>query len=179
MVEEAKLEPGKGGLVPVGDGWFVVNVAQGNWVKNEAFGSACIFEGEPEFSDLGISLQVLAPGESNGYYHREPENQEDFLVISGECLVLVEEQERRLEAWDFVHCPPDTDHIFVGAGEGPCVILMVGTRRSPEIIYPRSELALRHGASVESDANSPREAYATCPRNEPGGGESWPGLGLA
>jgi uncharacterized cupin superfamily protein len=99
-------------------------------------------------------------------YHGEDE-QEDFLVLSGECLLLIEEEERRLRAWDFVHCPAWTRHIFVGAGDGPCAILMIGTRLVDDVVYPRSELALRHGAGVERETKSPDEAYTRFERYNP------------
>ncbi|MBA2296459.1 MAG: cupin domain-containing protein [Actinobacteria bacterium] len=80
-----------------------------------------------------------------------------YLVLAGECLLLVEGEERRLRAWDFVHCPAGTEHIFVGAGAGQCLIYMAGARTAErEIVYPRSELALRHGAGVETETSSPR-----------------------
>src|SRR5690242_9305236 len=160
MVEAARLEQTEAGLTPAGDGWFVVNAADAVWFTSDAFGSACIFESRAApFRQLGVNLRVLQPGQANGRYHGE-NTQEDFLVLHGECLLLVSEQERRLRAWDFVHCPADTEHIFVGAGDGPCAILMVGARVDPEIFrYPRSELALRHGAGVETETQSPREAY--------------------
>jgi uncharacterized cupin superfamily protein len=113
-----------------------------------------------EFSELGIRLTVLEPGQPNGLYHREA-TQEDFIVLFGESTLLVEGEERHLRAWDFVHCPPDTEHIFVGAGNGACVILMTGTRRPGRpILYPVSDLALRYGAGVETETPSPRDAYA-------------------
>jgi uncharacterized cupin superfamily protein len=133
MVEEARLEPTESGLKPVSDGWFVVNVRDAQWLTTEGgdkqpSGSECSFESrEVEFRQFGIRLHVLPPGEPNGLYHRENQ-QEDFLVLAGECVLLVEGEERRLHAWDFVHSPPGTEHIFVGAGDGPCVILMVGAR---------------------------------------------------
>ena len=97
-------------------------------MTSEAFGDACIFEGGPvDFGQIGYTLAVLQPGQPNGMYHRE-DDQEDFLVLSGECLLIIEGQERPLQAWDFVHCPPGTEHIFVGAGDGPCVIFMAGAR---------------------------------------------------
>ena len=125
------------------------------------FGSACFFEGpEAPFTQLGINVRVLHSGESKGLYHVESA-EEDLLVLVGECLLLVEEQERHLHAWDFVHCPPGTRHAFVAAGDGPCVILMVGGRSSDQtFLYPRSELALRHGAGVERETASPAEAQA-------------------
>jgi uncharacterized cupin superfamily protein len=150
------------------DGWFVVNVRDAPWSENEAFGSRCLFEGpEPWFPDLGIRLAVLSPGRPNCLYHAESA-QEGFLVLAGECLLLVDEEERRLRAWDFFHCPGGTRHVFVGAGDGPCTILMVGAR--PEgrtITYPVSALAGGHGASAESETTVPAEAYAPFPAWKP------------
>lgn len=163
-MEEARLEGEKSGRVPVGDGWFVVNVADTAWLDHETLGSMCIFEGpQAPFAGLGINLHVLLPGQPNGMVHRE-EIQEDFLLLAGECLLLVEEQERRLVAWDFVHCPPGTTHIFVGAGDGPCILLLTSPRVPGHAIhYPVSELALRHGAGVRTATDAPREAYAGLP----------------
>ena len=116
MVEQARLEQLDAGLSPVSDGWFVVNVRDAAWVTNEVLGDACIFEGDDVyFPDVGFTLAVLQPGQAGGRYHREA-NQEDFLVLAGECVLLIEGEERSLQAWDFVHCPPETEHGFVGAG---------------------------------------------------------------
>ena len=168
MVEEARLEDSGAGLAPASEGWFVVNVADAAWQTSEAFAAACGFEGDGGEWDVGFTLAVVWPGKPSALYHRES-NQEDFLVLSGECLLLIEGEERPLKAWDFVHCPPETDHIFVGAGDGPCVIFMVGSRSNEErLVYPRSELALRHGAGVETEAHSGREAYASFQRWKPG-----------
>jgi uncharacterized cupin superfamily protein len=185
MTEEARLEMVASGLAPVGEGWFVANVGELAWITNEVFGAACIFEGDvpvvrgrPELSPLrfeqvGFTLSVLAPGQPSGLYHEES-NQEDFLVLAGECLLLIEGEERRLRAWDFVHCPPGTEHIFVGAGEGPCVIFMTGARtREKRIAYPESELARRHGAGAASDTASPKEAYAKFPHWQTARPEGW------
>lgn len=133
------------------EGWFVLNVRDAAWVTNEVLGSACTFEGDgaPPFGEMGVTLSVLQPGKPSALYHRES-NQEDFLVLAGQCLVLIQGEKRRLRAWDFVHCPPETEHIFVSAGDGPCVIFMAGGRTGEKrITYPRSELALRYGAGVE------------------------------
>jgi uncharacterized cupin superfamily protein len=170
-VEEARLENSEAGLVAVTDGWFVVNVRDAAWVTNDTFGAACIFEGDDApFAQLGFTLGVLLPGRPSGMYHREA-NQENFLVLAGECLLLVEGEERRLRAWDFVHCPAHTEHIFVGAGDRPCLVFMTGAREGwPEkgIVYPRSDLALRHGAGVEVETTAPTEAYARFPSWQPG-----------
>jgi uncharacterized cupin superfamily protein len=162
VVERAQLEDVGSGLVPKTEGWFVVNVRDSAWSTHEVFGASCTFESrEVDFKEFGIGLAVLEPGQPNGLYHGE-ETQEDFLVLAGECLLLVEGEERRLRAWDFVHCPWNTEHIFVGAGEGPCVILMAGSRRPGRpIFYPVSELARRHRAGVEEATNTPRDAYAS------------------
>jgi uncharacterized cupin superfamily protein len=163
-VDEARLEATEGGLEPAGAGWFVVDVRDATWWRNDTFGAGCVFEGEgapdARFAELGINIQVVWPGEPNCMYHAE-DAQEDMLVLSGECLLIVEGQERPLRAWDFVHLPPDTRHVFVGAGEGPCAILMVGARKEPEtILYPVDEVAQRHGAGVDVETPHPREAYA-------------------
>ena len=176
MVEEAQLAETETGFGPVSEGWFVVNVRDARWMRHEAFGAACAFEGPGTwFRELGIKLSVLQPGQPNCLYHRES-LQEDFLVLAGECLLLVEGQERSLRAWDFVHCPPNTEHVFVGAGDGPCAILMVGARSEDEVLlYPVSELARRYGASVENETNSPEEAYAATgfPAREAARPDSW------
>jgi uncharacterized cupin superfamily protein len=170
MTDEARLEQTEGGLEPVTDGWFVVNVRDATWWRNDAFGAGAVFEGslegkEARFREFGINIQVVWPGEPNCMYHAE-DAQEDMLVLSGECLLLVEGQERRLEAWDLVHLPPNTRHVFVGAGDGPCAILMVGTRKDPEtLLYPVDGLAQKHGAGVDEETPSPREAYAKYPRS--------------
>ena len=181
MVEEARLERSEHGLSPVTEGWFVLNVRDAPWSANEAFGEVCFFESDDvQFPDVGHTLLVFRPGQPSGLYHREA-NAEDFLVLAGECLLLVEGEERPLQAWDFVHCPAGTDHIFVASGDAPCVIFMAGARTGwPEkgIVYPRSETALRHGAGVERETTSPAEAYAPFPRwrpeRSPGGADDLP-----
>ena len=159
MVPEAPLEKTDSGLVPKGEGWFVVNAKEARWLEHKAFGSGTTFEGEPEFQQLGINIGVLEPGQPACLYHRE-NAQEDFLVLFGECVLLIEGEERALKAWDFVHCPPWTDHVLVGAGSGPCAILAVGARGNEEIVYPVSDLARRHGAGAEQETPDPKEAYA-------------------
>jgi uncharacterized cupin superfamily protein len=163
-VDEARLEDHGGGLEPAGEGWFVVNVLDAAWIANETFGSCCIFESDAtHFPQSGFTLAVLQPGRPSGMYHRES-NQEDFLVLAGECLLLVEGEERLLRAGDFFHCPRDCEHIFVGAGDGPCVIFMTGSRGNEKaIVYPRSDVALRYGAGVEEETTKPAEAYAAFP----------------
>jgi uncharacterized cupin superfamily protein len=157
-IPEAPIEPADSGRVPAGEGWFVLNVRDARWLDGD-FGAYTRFEGDAaRFQQLGINIGVLAPGQASCMYHGEDE-QEDFLVLAGECLLLIEGQERRLQAWDFVHCPPWTEHVLVGAGDGPCTVLAVGTRTDGDVVYPASELAQRHRAGVERETHDPKEAY--------------------
>jgi uncharacterized cupin superfamily protein len=160
-VPEARIEQSDEGAVVASEGWFVLNAADASWTGHERSGRWVNFEGrEHPFREFGIGIHVLQPGEPNGKYHAE-EVQEDFLVLSGECICLIEGEERHLKAWDFVHCPPHTRHTFVGTGDQPCVIFMTGARREDDtIVYPRSAVALAHGAGVETETPSPAEAYA-------------------
>jgi uncharacterized cupin superfamily protein len=171
MPGEARLEQVGNGLAPVTDGWFVVNARDAAWLQRDGAGGrrakfeldgrvAAGTDLEPVmFGQVGYALEVIAPGEPSGMYHGEA-GQEDFLVLAGECVAIVEEQERHLEQWDFLHCPPWTNHVFVGAGDTPCVLLMVGARVPGGIVYPVSEVAARYGASVAAETRSPHEAYA-------------------
>lgn len=172
-MDEARIEQTPEGLVRRSDGWFVMNLRDAAWAHNERFGSFCTFEGDEKFPHYGINVHVLQPGQPNCHYHGEAA-QEDFLVLSGECLLIVNEQERRLKAWDFVHCAPWTDHVFVGAGDGPCALLMVGARNvDTSLRYPRSERALAHGASAQATTTDPRESYAGCPKSTPTRAITW------
>jgi uncharacterized cupin superfamily protein len=163
VVKEAKLEGG----VPVTGGWFVVNARDSRWTHNE-MGGYCGFEGKGDagFPDLGINLNVLHPGTPMAMYHEE-EGQEDFVVLRGECLLVVEGEERPLKAWDLFHCPSRTKHVILGAGEGPALVLAVGARKGPAS-YPVDATAIRHGAGVEKEVDSPAEAYAGYSRPEEG-----------
>jgi uncharacterized cupin superfamily protein len=158
MPEEAQIKDTSTGKVPEGAGWFVLNAREARWLTGD-FGAFTRFEGDVRFEHLGINIGVLAPGQPACYYHGE-DQQEDFLVLSGECLLIIEEQERPLRAWDFVHCPPWAKHVFVGAGEGPCAILAVGARPGDQIVYPASPVARRHGAGVSRETRDPSQAYA-------------------
>ncbi len=168
MVPEAPLERGQHGTAPAGEGWFVLNARDARWFENEDLGRFTQFQGENvSFDQLGIGLGIIHPGQPNAMYHAE-EAQEDFLVLSGECRLLIEGEERHLRAWDFVHCPQWTEHVFVGAGDGPCLVLAVGARRKGRgLVYPVSELALRYGAGVETETSVPSEAYARFSKDAP------------
>lgn len=151
--------------MPEGEGWFVVSALEARWSDDGPLGVHTPFAGEVRLPRIGVNLAVLDPGQPSCMYHGEDE-QEDFLVLAGECLLLIEGEERRLKAWDFVHCPPWTEHVFIGAGERPCAILMIGSR-TPDagVVYPSSELARRHGAGVADRTDSPEEAYEPFPES--------------
>ena len=144
------------------DSHFVVNVADARTFFSPH--SSVFVEFEPadrdqRFGETGVNITVLQPGKPNGMYHAES-TQEDFLVLHGECLLIVEDEEIRLKAWDFFHCPAGVNHIFVGLDE-PCAVLMVGSRREGATIhYPVNEVAAKHGASVTADTPDPDVAYA-------------------
>jgi uncharacterized cupin superfamily protein len=159
LIPEIPLRETKFGLVADGDGWFVINARESRWRDAGHLGRFCNFEGKKRFRQLGINLNVLEPGQPMGMYHRE-RREENFLVLSGECLLLVEGEERSLRAWDFVHCPPETNHMIVGAGSGPSVVLAVGARGRNRVTYPVDPLALKHAAGVEKETTKPQEAYA-------------------
>lgn len=172
MVDEARLEQTDNGKVPTTDGWFVVHTSEAPWFDSDRYGMWCRFGGPQGFPDVGINLSVLEPGKPACLYHRESA-QEDFFVLSGECILVVEEEERQLRAGDFVHCPPGTNHVFVGDGKGLSAILMIGHRPdSNELCYPVSEAAAKYGGSVEIETTNPREAYGD--RQLEAGKPVWP-----
>jgi uncharacterized cupin superfamily protein len=174
MVPEAPLEQTEAGLVAAGAGWFVVNARDARWIDREGRGAVLSFTGwwetddEAEwrrvlsFPQFGVNLFVLPPGELMSVYHGE-DAQEDFLVLSGRCVLLIEGEERPLGQWDFVHCPAWTEHTIVGAGDAPCAVLAVGSRGAEGIRFPVDEAALRHGASSERDTTDGGEVYARFP----------------
>jgi uncharacterized cupin superfamily protein len=175
VVSEAQLETTRHGLSPQGEGWFVLNMRDAEWRHADGRGAVCLvaddFEGRRSSSNqLGVNPFVLTPGEPMALYHWEAD-QEGFLLVSGEALLIVEGEERRLRPWDFVHCPPKTKHVLVGAGSGPCLVIAVGAREhdgQPDSIgFPADEVARRHGASVEEDTTDGDVAYASVPGREP------------
>ena len=132
MVPESRLEPTEHGLAPIGDGWFTLNARDARWFHAPGRSALCqfegAFEGEQDFLQFGVNLSVLEPGMPMAMYHWEAD-QEDFLVLAGQAVLLVEGEERPLRQWDFVHCPAGTKHVIVGAGDAPCVVLAVGASR--------------------------------------------------
>jgi len=170
MPGEAELERTDAGLVPKGPGWFVLNARDARWIDRPGRGVSLPFTGwtgaeaATLFPQLGMALVRLEPGEPIGMYHREAD-QEDFLVLAGEALLIVEGEERPLRQWDFVHCPPEAQHMIVGAGEGPCLVLGAGSRQHMDRdcnggAYTVDEAARRHGAGVDEETSDPAVAYA-------------------
>ena len=165
MVKEASSEETPYGRYVTSAGWFVLNLGDALAVHNDEKGGATypLEARDAPFADLGVNVRVLWPGDPAALYHAE-QAQEGFLVLSGECTLVVEEEERQLRQWDYFHCPADTRHIIVGAGDGPCAILAVGARPEVEtFLYPASEVAAKYGASAAKETNEPDEAYADWP----------------
>jgi uncharacterized cupin superfamily protein len=174
-VPEAKLEQTDAGLVPATAGWFVLNARDARWNarpgrQSVSFTGKTEWEADTLFPMLGVNLAVLEPGEPNSMYHWETEA-EAFLVLSGEALLVVEGQERPLKQWDFVHCPPKTEHVIVGAGDGPCILLSVSSRENqafgPYGEYTANEIARKHGASPEETTQDAEQADANWPESQP------------
>jgi uncharacterized cupin superfamily protein len=175
-IPEAKLVDTGAGLAPEGDGWFVVNIADAEAFGMQGQSYGWIFEGrENRFPHFGVNVHVLQPGDPSTLYHAE-EGQEAFLVLLGECVLVVEDEERHLRQWDFFYSAPWTAHAFAGAGDGPCAILMIGARNAGEgIVYPVSEAAGRHGTSAVRETSDAMEAYTTAGWQRPQPeSHSWP-----
>jgi uncharacterized cupin superfamily protein len=177
-VPEIPLRETKFGLVADGDGWFVLNARESRWRDYGRMGVNCDFEGKRRFKQLGINVNVLEPGQPLGFYHREA-RQEGFLIVAGECLLVVEGEERRLRTWDFFHCPAGTAHVLVGAGDGPAVVVAVGARGGRRgLVYLADPVARAHGAAVDKETTRWAEAYAGSPSRRARYGEGWlPDLG--
>jgi uncharacterized cupin superfamily protein len=162
-VTEARLVLAEtGGQVPNDGGWFVLNAKDARWLDG-TLGQYCAWEGKDaaKFAQVGINLNVLQPGVPMAMYHRE-DAQEDFLVLDGECIAIVEGEERRLKRWDLLHCPANVPHVVVGAGDGPALVLAVGSRSDREdhgLVYPADPTAQRHKAGVETETTDPKQAY--------------------
>ena len=159
----------KNGLVVDGDGWFVVNARESRWKDEGPLGSYCAFEGKRRFPHFGINISVLEPDERIGMYHRRharpvaqqtrEQAQEAFLVLAGECTLIVEGKQRPLAAWDFFYCAPNTEHIIVATAKQAAIILAVGARGRGGLVYTVCRAAARHGASVARKTTDPAVAY--------------------
>jgi uncharacterized cupin superfamily protein len=168
---EARIETDEHGAAAVSDGWFVLNARDARWRHRPGRGDVLSFDDEAApFPQVGVNIFVLGPGEPMSMYHWEAD-QEDFLVLAGEALLIVEGQERPLRQWDFVHTPAQVAHTIVGAGSGPCVVVAVGAREhdgTPDWGgYPLDEAAARHDAAAERETTDPREAYARFAPGQP------------
>jgi uncharacterized cupin superfamily protein len=163
-VQEASSTETRYGRYITSEGWFVLNLADALAVRNEEKGGAAypLESREHPFGDIGVQVRVVWPGDPNALYHSEGV-QEGFLVLSGECMLIVEEEERVLRQWDYFHCPAGTRHVMVGAGDGPCAILMIGARPDVDIHYPVSDVAAKYEASVRAETPEPDQAYADWP----------------
>ncbi len=145
---------------------FIINAAAAPAIGHSRRATIIAFEPQNEvWPDTGVNIQVMQPGQPNCRYHSEPV-QEDFLVLHGECIVILDGEERPLQQWDFVHCPAGTEHVFVGAGDGPSAVLMIGSRREDAAHYPVNDVAAKYDASVTKPTDEPAEAYADW-RREP------------
>ena len=161
---EAMLENG----VPTTAGWFVINARDARWLQND-MRLVCRFggEGDAHFDDVGIGLYWLQPGKPMSLYHHEA-GQEDFLVLRGECLLIIEGNERPIRAWDFVHCPPRTPHTIIAAGAEPALVLAVGARKEKgSARYPVEAAAVRHGAGVPDASTTATDVYASYGEPQP------------
>jgi len=169
VIPEAPVERTEHGLVPSAEGWFVLDVRDARWWHSKDRAAICNIEGTTDFPQVGINLNVIAPGETMSMYHWEAD-QEDFLILAGSGLLIVEGEERPVHAWDFIHFPAGTNHAIV-ATDTTCVVLAIGARvRSvgPDWGgYRVDETASRHGVGVERETTKAKEAYAAFTQREP------------
>jgi uncharacterized cupin superfamily protein len=169
VVSEAQLQDTGAGLVAATVGWFVLNARDARWFDNPGQGFSLPLTGKTEleaetlFPMLGLAIRVMQPGEPSTVYHWETE-QEGFLVLAGVGLLIVEGHERPLRQWDFVHCPPETRHTFVGGGDEPFVLLCASSRQfqkdGPWGSYCVDESAARYSASSPEETQDGGIAYA-------------------
>ena len=153
-VPEAQLEETEHGLVPAGEGWFVVNAREARWYRTGDARTSNL-AGDTRFEQLGVAIEVLGPGEPMACYHREWD-QEGFLVLRGSGTLVVEGEERPLRPWDYFHCPPGVAHVIVG---GPIVVVAVGGRQDPRTEYVVDPVAAKYGAAPARTTMDGREAY--------------------
>ena len=165
MVPEAPLHETEHGLAPRGEGWYVLNMREAEWRHADGRGAVCVVADDFEdwrrdSAQFGVNPFVLQPGEPMAMYHWEAD-QEDFLVLAGEAVLIVEGEERPLRTWDFVHCPPHTKHVIVGAGSGPCLVIAVGARLDATVLLDAFFAAMWIGSALlfqRASATGPRWA---------------------
>lgn len=143
--------------------WFTASLNEAQAMKHPVLGMGYLFgEAFPreKFRDFGINVRVVDPGQPTALYHSE-DAEEAFLVLAGECVAVVDDEEVPLKQWEFLFCPPGTAHVLIGAGDGPATILMVGGRKEKlSIHYPVSEVAARHGVSVDHETDDFEDAWS-------------------
>jgi uncharacterized cupin superfamily protein len=169
MTNEARMQATEAGLVPEGEGWWVLNARDSRWIERDGRGHSVPFTGwtgeeaEGFYRMLGVNLAVLAPGDPLAIYHRETD-QEGFLVVAGEALLVIEGEERPLKQWDYVHCPVNCSHVIIGAGDGDCVIVAASSRVNmggPNWgAYTVDPVAQRLGAGVDEETTDAGVAYS-------------------
>jgi uncharacterized cupin superfamily protein len=149
--------------------WYVLNAREGEWRERGPRGRVKDLVTDDE-AQVGVNLFVLEPGQPMSMYHWEAD-QEGFFVLSGEALLIVENEEHPLRQWDYVHCPIDIPHTIVGAGSGPSAILAIGAREHQAGPgwggYPYSDVAMKHDASAEAETTSAKLAYGRFPESRP------------
>ena len=150
--------------------WFVRNVREMQWWDRGPRGFVTQLV-EDDKAQVGVNLFVLGPGEPMAMYHWEAD-QEGFLVLSGEALLIVEDEEHPLRQWDYFHKPARVSHTIVGAGSGPSAILAIGAREHQDGPgwggYPLSDVASKHDAASPEETNDPKIAYGRFPARQPG-----------
>jgi uncharacterized cupin superfamily protein len=170
MVPEAPQEDTEHGRKAAGEGWYVLNARDACWYDRGERGAVCDLEAGQDWAQVGVNLFVLQPGNPMAMYHWEAD-QEDYLVLHGEALLIAEGEERPLKQWDFVHCPAEMNHVIVGAGSGPCVVVAVGAREHQDGPgwggYHVDETAQRHNASSQEETTNALVAYARFTQREP------------
>jgi Cupin domain len=168
-VAEASVRMSKNGLVTDGEGWFVVNARESRWRDEGPLGSYCTFEGKRAIPAFRDQYQRPRAGRDDGDVPPR-DRQEAFLILAGECTLIVEGRGRQLVAWDFFYCPPGTGHSIVAAGRQAAVVLAVGARGrgvGGGVVYPVCKAAARYGASVARETTSSAAAYAKARARQP------------
>jgi uncharacterized cupin superfamily protein len=156
------------------DRMYIVNARDAEWRRAEGRGAAVgLTDDAPQ---VGVNLFVLGPGEPMAMYHWEAD-QEDFLVVSGEAIAIVDGEERPLRTWDLLHTPPGVAKVVIGAGSDGCIVVAIGARAHQDGDgwggYLVDDRALAHGAGVTEETNDPMVAYSTVPHRKPVAYADW------
>lgn len=153
--------------------WFAVHCDDAPWrgSAGHAYVDLMAVAGEGSFTQYGIAVDVHEPRAGNSY-HYEAHEDESFLVLDGEYDLVIEGELRRVRAGEFVHCPAGVAHLFVGAGDRPASIMMLGRRglAAPggfDGEYLPDPHAARFGLAVDAPTSDPKVAYAGRPEYAP------------